>query len=91
MAAMIKKANVKGRVQGVFYRASTREKALSLELNGYARNLADGSVEVLAQGEEDKVNELLQWLWIGSPAAEVHSVTVLETAADADYTSFTTA
>ncbi|BDX06357.1 acylphosphatase [Planctobacterium marinum] len=91
MAAIIKKAIVKGRVQGVFYRASTREKALSLELCGYAKNLSDGSVEVLAQGEGDKVEELMQWLWTGSPASDVSAVTLLETVEEPGFTSFTTA
>jgi acylphosphatase len=65
---------VSGRVQGVFYRASCVRKAESLGLRGYARNLADGRVEVLACGDEARVNELVSWLWQGSPASKVTDV-----------------
>lgn len=65
---------VSGRVQGVFYRASTRERALALGLRGYARNLPDGRVEVLACGPEDAVRALEAWLWEGPPMARVTDV-----------------
>jgi acylphosphatase len=65
---------VSGRVQGVFYRATCVRKATELELTGYARNLADGRVEVLACGEESVVDEFLAWLWQGSPASKVTDV-----------------
>lgn len=67
---------VTGRVQGVFYRASTRERALTLGVAGYARNLPDGSVEVLACGDPAAVEALCQWLWEGPPMAEVARVEV---------------
>lgn len=63
-----------GRVQGVFYRASTRERAQQLGCRGYARNLADGRVEVLAVGEPAAVDALVKWLWQGPPAAHVQDV-----------------
>lgn len=63
-----------GRVQGVFYRASTRERAQQLGCRGYARNLADGRVEVLAVGEPAAVDALVEWLWHGPPAARVQDV-----------------
>jgi acylphosphatase len=69
---------VSGRVQGVFYRASTRQKATELGCSGYARNLPDGRVEVLAVGETQAVHSLLEWLWQGPPAAEVTAVDVQE-------------
>jgi acylphosphatase len=69
---------VSGRVQGVFYRASTRQKATELGCAGFARNLPDGRVEVLAVGEPQAVQDLLDWLWRGSPASEVTSVDVQE-------------
>ena len=62
---------VRGRVQGVFFRASTRTQAQALGLGGYAKNLADGSVEVLACGTEDALNRLQSWLGQGPPAARV--------------------
>ena len=67
---------VAGRVQRVFYRASTRERAVVLGVTGYARNLPDGRVEVLACGEAAAVEALCQWLWQGSPASSVTSVEV---------------
>jgi acylphosphatase len=67
---------VAGRVQGVFYRASTRQRALELGVLGFARNLADGRVEVLACGEPGAVQALCDWLWQGSPASRVTSVEV---------------
>jgi acylphosphatase len=69
-----KKFIVSGRVQGVYFRASTRDKALELALKGYARNLPDGRVEVLAVGGDLAVKELRKWLWIGPPAARVDAV-----------------
>ena len=65
---------VSGRVQGVFYRASTRNEAEKLGVTGYARNLPDGRVEVLACGEEHAVRALRDWLEIGPPAARVTKV-----------------
>ena len=69
-----KRSFVSGRVQGVFYRATCRAKAESLGLTGYARNLVDGRVEVVACGEEAKVNGFVIWLWEGSPASRVTDV-----------------
>ncbi|HEY0681729.1 MAG TPA: acylphosphatase [Steroidobacter sp.] len=69
---------ISGRVQGVFYRASTRQKATELGCAGYARNLPDGRVEVLAVGEPQSVQSLLDWLWRGPPAADVKLVDVQE-------------
>ncbi len=60
-----------GRVQGVFFRASTCEQARRLGLTGYARNLADGSVEVLACGDEAAIAHLERWLQDGPPMAKV--------------------
>jgi acylphosphatase len=65
---------VSGRVQGVFYRASAAEQAARLGLKGYARNLPDGRVEVLACGPEPAVEALIQWLWVGPSAARVLEV-----------------
>ncbi|HRQ64735.1 MAG TPA: acylphosphatase [Xanthomonadaceae bacterium] len=65
---------VSGRVQGVFFRASAVETARSLGLRGFARNLADGRVEVVAGGEVDALDALEKWLWQGPPLARVKSV-----------------
>lgn len=71
-----KRFYVTGRVQGVFFRASTCETARGLGLDGYARNLADGRVEVYAAGPRDALSELETWLWQGPPEAHVEQVEV---------------
>jgi acylphosphatase len=65
---------VKGRVQGVFFRASTRQVAESLVLRGHAINLPDGDVEVLACGDSDALDRLGEWLQDGPPRARVERV-----------------
>lgn len=85
---------VAGRVQGVFYRTSTRARAEVLGVTGYARNLPDGRVEVLACGEPEAVTALCDWLWRGSPASSVRDVqveTVEPASLDPWPASFTTA
>ncbi len=72
--AVCKSFLVSGRVQGVWYRASTQQKAHSLNVFGYAKNLPDGRVEVLACGTPENVEALQEWLWQGPPNAEVSSV-----------------
>lgn len=74
---------ISGRVQGVFYRASTRQKATELSCSGYARNLPDGRVEVLAVGEPQAIQGLIDWLWQGPPAADVKQVEVQELSLEA--------
>jgi acylphosphatase len=78
-----RKCLVSGRVQGVFYRATATQRAKELALGGYARNLPDGRVEVLACGEEQAVNAFIKWLWIGSSASRVTAVEVSEADAEA--------
>jgi acylphosphatase len=63
-----------GRVQGVFFRASTREQALSLGLSGEVRNLDDGRVAVTAVGPQAALESLQRWLWKGPPQAAVSDV-----------------
>lgn len=65
---------VSGRVQGVWFRDSTRQKAGELAISGHAINLPDGCVEVLACGESEKLEILKQWLYQGPELAEVTSV-----------------
>jgi acylphosphatase len=73
-----RRCHVSGRVQGVFYRASTRDRARELGVTGYARNLSDGRVEVFACGDPAAVEALCRWLWLGSPASHVTAVEVNE-------------
>jgi|CXWL01.1.fsa_nt_gi acylphosphatase len=69
---------VSGRVQGVCFRAATRERARELGVDGHARNLADGSVEVLAAGSALALSALESFLWRGPPHARVDQVVVAE-------------
>ncbi|MBV8877648.1 MAG: acylphosphatase [Gammaproteobacteria bacterium] len=71
-----KKCLVGGRVQGVFYRATAAGRARELGIDGHARNLPDGRVEVLACGDEPSVRVFVEWLWTGSSASKVTSVEV---------------
>lgn len=65
---------VRGHVQGVWFRASTREQALALGVSGIARNRDDGSVEVMARGDVAALDALERWLHDGPPRARVDSV-----------------
>ena len=65
---------VSGKVQGVWFRAAAREQALLLHLRGFARNLADGSVEVVATGDITALDALTAWLQSGPPLARVDQV-----------------
>jgi acylphosphatase len=73
-----KRCLVSGKVQGVFYRASTARRARELDVTGYAMNLADGRVEVLVYGEPENVLALCEWLWEGPPAARVTDVRICD-------------
>jgi acylphosphatase len=79
-----------GRVQGVFFRASTQYEAERLRIAGHAVNLADGSVEVLAQGPSDAVDRLETWLRSGPPGARVDRVERREEPVGAAIDGFTT-
>lgn len=68
------KCLVSGRVQGVWYRGSAQDKARELNLRGYAKNLPDGRVEVLACGQPEALEELVVWLAEGPPMARVAGV-----------------
>ena len=61
-------------MQGVFFRGSTREKAQELGLSGWVRNLPDGRVEAVFEGEGDRVGEMLSWCEEGPPGARVREV-----------------
>ena len=82
------RANVRGRVQGVSYRAFALSRANSLGLTGYARNKIDGSVDVLAEGPRADLELLLESLRLGPPAARVEQVTFEWYGATGDYDHF---
>jgi acylphosphatase len=69
---------VSGRVQGVYFRGAAAARARELNVSGYARNLSDGRVEVLACGEDAAVQAFIEWLWIGSSASKVTAVEVAD-------------
>jgi acylphosphatase len=81
LSEVIRAYRIVGKVQGVFFRQSTRIEAERLGVRGIARNLADGSVEVFAQGEAAAVLALSRWLMIGPAQARID--TVEEVAPDA--------
>ncbi len=68
--------SISGWVQGVFFRSSTRDKARSLSVTGWVRNLYDGTVEVLVEGDADAVSRLIAWCRQGPPGARVQDVEV---------------
>jgi acylphosphatase len=83
MDLVARRCLVSGRVQGVWYRASTQAKAAELGLTGHARNLDDGRVEVIACGKHEAVSALCDWLWQGSPGSSVRAVEIEDLAPEA--------
>jgi acylphosphatase len=75
---MLKCAKLKifGRVQGVFFRDHTQEKANELKLAGWVKNMPDGTVEALVEGEEAAVKHMIAWCNQGSPGSKVEKVEV---------------
>lgn len=69
---------VRGRVQGVFYRASAREKAVQLGVSGFVRNEPDGSVYIEASGDKEGLQQFVAWCRKGPPRALVTEVVVQE-------------
>lgn len=67
---------VSGWVQGVFFRANTRDKALRYGVKGWVRNLPDGRVEVICEGEREDIQRLIEWCKKGPPGARVEDVEV---------------
>jgi len=67
---------INGQVQGVFFRLKTKEEADKLGLTGWVKNNSDGSVECLAQGDKDKLVQLIDWCKKGPEAAKVENVEV---------------
>jgi acylphosphatase len=69
---------VSGKVQGVFYRQSTKEKAITLSITGNVMNKKNGDVEIIATGPKEKLDELVDWCRRGPPKAVVKNVIVKE-------------
>ena len=79
--------HITGKVQGVFYRQSAKDKALEFGLRGQAWNNPDGSVTIVVNGNMSEIKHLLEWCRQGPPRAQVHSVEISETA-DQDFPDF---
>lgn len=67
-------AIISGKVQGVFYRDTARRKAQLNNITGWAKNLTDGRVEIMATGEQSVIENFVEWLWEGSPLSRVDAV-----------------
>jgi acylphosphatase len=79
---------ISGRVQGVFFRANAWKKAGSLGLSGWVRNLPDGSVESVFEGEDRSVEAMLDWCRRGTAPSRVDGVEVVEETATGELTGF---
>jgi acylphosphatase len=88
MASIRVEIRIHGRVQGVFYRASAQRQATQLGLSGCARNLDDGSVQVVAEGEKALIEELIAWCRVGPRSARVANVDVNYGAATGEFFGF---
>jgi acylphosphatase len=65
---------ITGRVQGVWYRSYTKDKAQKIGLTGWVRNLENGDVEAIIEGEEKAVEEMIEWCYSGSPLSKVEEI-----------------
>lgn len=79
---------ITGKVQGVFYRAGCQEEAEKLGLTGYARNMSDGSVEVLLQGDKEQIEKFIDWATSGPERAIVNNIEVRWREASEHYEGF---
>ena len=80
---------VRGRVQGVYYRATTQKKAIELGLVGWVRNRADGTVEVVAEGDREALEKLIEWCRVGPEGAHVTYVDANWEYYEGEFTEFT--
>jgi acylphosphatase len=68
--------NITGRVQGVFFRAYTQKAAQELGINGYVKNMPDGSVQAVFQGGQEQIDQMVAWCHTGSPSSSVAKVRI---------------
>jgi acylphosphatase len=88
MTAVRAHVHVSGRVQGVFFRSNTREKADELGLTGWVRNLQDGRVEAVFEGDDSNVKEMIKWCHTGPSYASVSDLEVDWDKATGEFNSF---
>jgi acylphosphatase len=79
---------ISGRVQGVWYRASTKQKAEELGLTGWVKNTADGNVEAMFEGDEATVHKMITWCRVGPPLAQVADVKIIQKRVGGEFTGF---
>ena len=79
---------ISGRVQGVWYRASTKKKAKELGLTGWVKNTVDGNVEAIFEGDESTVHKMITWCRVGPPLAQVADVKILQKRVGGEFTGF---
>lgn len=79
---------IRGKVQGVFFRASTKEIASKLGLRGWVRNTEDGNVDILAEQDEEILKKFIDWCKIGPPLARVDDVKVVWNKATGEFRNF---
>jgi acylphosphatase len=83
-----RRLRISGRVQGVFFRESMRLRAEQLNVTGWVRNCADGTVEAVAQGDAFEVGRLIEWAQRGTDSAKVEKVDIESVQEDVHYTIF---
>ncbi len=79
---------ITGRVHGVFFRAYTRDAAQRFGIVGWVRNLRDGRVEAMLEGDEESIRQMIQWCYKGSPLSRVDDVDVVEEPYTGEFNSF---
>jgi len=80
---------ISGQVQGVWFRARTKQKAEQLGLTGWVKNTVDGNVEAIFEGDEPTVNEMIAWCRKGPPLAQVTDIKVTRQRFGGEFTDFT--
>ncbi|HHE76515.1 MAG TPA: acylphosphatase [Candidatus Parcubacteria bacterium] len=89
MAEMVRRhIFLSGRVQGVFFRENTKNKAKELGIFGWIRNLADGRVEAVFEGKREDVGQIIEWVKKGPPLAKVEKIEVLEQEYQGEFKNF---
>jgi len=79
---------VSGQVQGVWYRATTKQNAEQLGVYGFVRNRIDGTVEAVFEGDEEAIDKIVEWCWTGPPNARVTNVDVVEKEYEEEFSNF---
>ncbi len=82
------KGTISGKVQGVWFRDSTRKEAVKLNVAGWVKNMSDGTVSLEAEGEEEQLNQLIKWLNVGSRYSRVDDVEIEWIEPVASYSTF---